>query len=107
MKANPLFTWARTMGGHGRVRGGRGDGDGYEGAPPDVKREVYEDRPQVLAWIDLAPRDIDRPDNPPAWVANEATWERAKKAVEPRWGNYSEPYAVVAHVYENMGGTIK
>lgn len=105
MKNAPLVTWARAMGGRGR--GGRGDGDGYVNAPPNVQRDVYEDRPQVLAWIDKAPRVFERPDNPPAWVADESKWERAKQAVEKRWGNYDEPWAVVAHVYENMGGTIK
>lgn len=49
--------------------------------------------------------------NPPAWVADEATWERAKKAVRPEskksQRRYSEPYAVVAHVYRNMGGKIR
>lgn len=42
--------------------------------------------------------------NPPAWVTNEAAWDRAKEAVRPYWGNYSEPWAVVAHVYNNMTG---
>ena len=44
------------------------------------------------------------PDNPPAWVHNEALWERAKHAVRPHWHEYREPWAVVAHVYEQMGG---
>ena len=43
-------------------------------------------------------------DNPPSWVADEALWERAKLAVRPYWDNYSEPWAVVASVYEQMGG---
>ena len=101
MKPNPLFTWARSM------VGGRGDGKGYEKAPPNVHRDIYADRPEILSWIDLAPRDFERPDNPPQWVANEALWERAKKAVEKYWSNYDEPYAVVTHVYENMGGTFR
>lgn len=51
--------------------------------------------------------DPERDGNPPSWIADEATWEKAKKAVEPRWAEYDEPYAVVAHVYESMGGKTK
>lgn len=51
---------------------------------------------------------VDPANNPPEWVADEATWERAKKAVEAgKWEEYDEPYAVVAHVYQNMGGKLK
>lgn len=90
-----LGTWAS-----GALRGGRG----YEGAPPDVRSDAFDGQPDVKAWIDADPVKFPRPDNPPAWVHDEATWERAKKAVEKRWGQYSEPWAVVTHVYYNMGG---
>jgi len=43
-------------------------------------------------------------ENPPAWVRDEALWERAKLSVRPYWDNYDQPWAVVASVYENMGG---
>lgn len=45
--------------------------------------------------------------NPPEWVASESTWERAKKSVEKNWEGYDEPWAVVAHVYKQMGGGMK
>jgi hypothetical protein len=48
--------------------------------------------------------------NPPAWVADEDIWEKAKEAVDPEGDGadkYDEPYAVVAQVYFNMGGTKK
>jgi hypothetical protein len=54
--------------------------------------------------------DFDPEHNPPEWVASEATWERAKDAVDPEGDGgdkYDEPYAVVAHVYRSMGGKIK
>ncbi len=54
--------------------------------------------------------DPDLDGNPPAWVANEATWDRAKRAVDPRGKGaqkYTTPWAVVTHVYKKMGGTIK
>jgi hypothetical protein len=44
------------------------------------------------------------PENAPAWVRDEALWERAKFAVRPNWDRYDKPWAVVARVYENMGG---
>jgi len=45
--------------------------------------------------------------NPPAWVADEDTWEKAKAAVEPKWDEYDEPFAVTAAVYKKMGGSFK
>jgi hypothetical protein len=45
-----------------------------------------------------------RPDNPPEWVADEATWNRAKSQVRPYWAAYREPWAAVAKVYQQMGG---
>jgi len=44
--------------------------------------------------------------NPPAWVGDESSWERAKEIVQEKWEQYDEPWAVVAHVYFNMGGTM-
>ena len=47
--------------------------------------------------------------NPPAWVEDEDLWERAKAAVNPEAEDapYSDPWAVVAHVYKKMSGGIK
>lgn len=45
--------------------------------------------------------------NPPAWVANESIWDKAKKQVKENWSEYDEPYAVVADVYFKMGGEKK
>jgi hypothetical protein len=52
-------------------------------------------------------KGVTAKNNPPAWVADEAIWEKAKKAVEPKWDDYDEPYAVVATVYKSMGGATK
>jgi hypothetical protein len=54
----------------------------------------------VAGWGHTFPH----PDNPPAWVHNEPLWDRAKHVVRPHWHEYREPWAVVAHVYEQMGG---
>jgi len=43
----------------------------------------------------------------PSWVKDDKTWAKAKKAVQKNWSDYDEPYAVVAHVYQQMGGKIK
>jgi len=54
------------------------------------------------AWVRKDPKNRKRADNPPAWVEDEAAWGKAKAAVEKNWGSYDEPWAVVAHVYDNM-----
>lgn len=54
--------------------------------------------------------DFDPAHDPPAWVENEAIWERAEKAVDPEGKGaekYDEPFAVVAAVYVRMGGSVK
>lgn len=53
--------------------------------------------------------DFNPEDNPPAWVDDEAIWEKAMKAVDPEGegSKYDQPFAVVAHVYKRMGGKIK
>jgi hypothetical protein len=45
----------------------------------------------------------------PAWAEDGDTWTRAKTAVDPDGegeSKWEEPWLVVAHVYERMGGTI-
>jgi hypothetical protein len=59
----------------------------------------------VQKWT-AASKDIHRADNPPSWVDDEATWEKAKEAVGKDWDKYDDPYAVVVSVYKNMGGSI-
>jgi hypothetical protein len=86
------------MGDEANVRGN----DLPEPPGPSAEEAVQH----MVDWL-RSSHDFHRPDNPPAWVADEATWEKAKAAVEPYWGNYAEPYAVVTHVYENMGGAMK
>jgi hypothetical protein len=58
-------------------------------------------RAQLKGWGKQRP---PVPGNPPSWVDDEGAWERAKEAVKKNWGNYDEPWAVVAHVYQNMTG---
>jgi hypothetical protein len=78
-----------------------------EEMPPDVKIVeldfLTDEQKALLAALGT---ELEAPGNPPAWATDDATWERAKEAVEPYWGNYSEPYAVTTHVYRAMGGTV-
>lgn len=66
--------------------------------------ENGEANPETMALMEGYDPDLDG--NPPAWVADEAMWDRAKRAVDPTGAgaDYMEPWAVVAHVYEKMGG---
>lgn len=57
--------------------------------------------PDQAKWASVT-NEPERPDNPPSWVDDEAAWEDAKKAVKKNWGDYDEPWAVVASVYANM-----
>jgi len=77
-------------------------------APKDVKISSLtwldkEDRKQLKDWGTA--EEVEG--NPPKWVADPAKWKRAKKVVKKYWKNYEEPYAITAHVYENMGGKVK
>jgi hypothetical protein len=50
---------------------------------------------------------VMRPHNPPNFVDDEPSWERAKKIVKDsgKWEDYDEPWAVVSHVYQNIAGS--
>lgn len=60
--------------------------------------------PDRAAWVSKDPRSLERPDNPPSWVDDEAAWEKAKAAVKPKWDDYEEPWAVVSHIYGSITG---
>jgi hypothetical protein len=67
----------------------------------DAHRDSGAHHTEDLAgWGHMFPH----PENPPAWVRDENIWERAKDRVRPNWHEYRAPWAVVAHVYEQMGG---
>jgi len=76
------------------------------GAPKAVTANQLAVSGTIKDWIRRS-NAVDRPDNPANWVKDEDVWERAKAAVKPHWDKYDEPYAVVTHVYENMGGRTK
>lgn len=88
-----------------RARGAMSAQPDAEHAEIGAKEATEAPDPELVEK--LKDYDPERDGNPPAWVEDEATWERAKKAVEPKWSEYDEPYAVVAHTYRSMGGTVK
>jgi hypothetical protein len=57
-------------------------------------------------WVQRGSQAIARSDNPPAWVADEQLWVRAREAVRPRWEDYRHPWGVVVQVYKSLGGRI-
>lgn len=80
---------------------------GIEANPPNVRFEdlVGWKEETIAKMREASPESPEgmKP-NPPVWVTSEATWNRAKEAVRKYWDRYSEPWAVVAHVYNNMMG---
>jgi len=43
----------------------------------------------------------------PSFIADQKIWNRAKRVTKKYWKDYENPYPIVVHVYENMGGKIK
>ncbi len=73
---------------------------------PNVKADdLTHLRPEDRAKIKATGKARVMPGNPPAWVKDEGTWEKAKAAVQKYWDNYDEPWAVVSHVFQQMGGS--
>ncbi len=59
-----------------------------------------------LDWIALAPKTLDRQDNPPGFVDknDEDTWERAKEIAKKNWDRWDNPWAVTVHIFKRMIG---
>jgi len=77
----------------------------FNASPDYFDKKATDLSPAQQAWVMKDPKGYPRDDNPPSWVKDESTWERAKAEVRKQWSNYSEPWAVVVHVYEQMGGS--
>lgn len=75
-------------------------------APEDKKAEdikwITEEERKLIK--ENGTNSTFKPHNPPSSVASEKTWDRAKKVTKKYWKNYKEPWAVVYHVYQRMGG---
>ena len=53
--------------------------------------------------------DYDEGDNP-VWAKDNKTWNKAVKLIDPEGDGaekFDNPYAVVAHLYKKMGGSIE
>jgi hypothetical protein len=58
---------------------------------------------RLASEFDLAILKIAKP----SFIADQKIWNRAKRVTKKYWKNYDNPYPVVVHVYENLGGKIK
>lgn len=98
---------------------GKDDKEGHGEEHEDDDHEVEVDVDAVAAEIEagngdkqllklVKGYDPDKDGNPPSWAVDEDLWEKAKKAVGPEdESDYDNYYAVLASVYEKMGGEIK
>ena len=84
---------------------GIGKGDSHEAAQSgsmmitERDRELGRDAKQEL---------VETGHNPASWVADEDIWEKAKAAADKSYDADSDEYwAVVAHIYKQMGGEVK
>lgn len=98
---NPQSTATGLFKRHGA---GTGKGEVHEAAQrghmvlTDRDRELGADAASLLAATGH---------NPASWVADEGKWEKAKAAADK--GGYEDDayWAVVAHIYQQMGGEVK
>ncbi len=70
--------------------------------------DLMELADQLVEEMEAAEEEGVELESPPAWVASPAIWEKAEQAVDPedKGSKYTEPYAVLVHVYNRMGGTV-
>lgn len=87
--------------------GEEGEGEGEEEIDVDAIAKQIEDGEWPDEDLMAKAAEVNEENNPPSWALDEATWEKAKEAVEPNWDSYDEPYAVVSAVYQKMGGVIE
>lgn len=81
---------------------GTGRGEAHEAAQRGFM--VLSDRDKQLG--ESAAKQKKQGKNPPSWVMDKSTWERAKEAAD-KGGYESDSYwAVVAHIYQRMGGGV-
>lgn len=96
---------SQVTGTYKRLGAGMGKGETHEAAQRGnlVLTETDHARGKDAAL------QADLGSNPPNWAVDEDKWERAKEAADK--GDYDKEsgqyWAVVARIYENMGGTIQ
>ena len=79
-------------------------------APPEANltelAKVLDPREMALIKINDEYDDY-YPHNPPASVASEKTWNRAKKLIKRYWKKYKSPWGAVFQLYLDLGGKLK
>jgi hypothetical protein len=92
-----------------RMNAGQGKGPAHEAAQQGYHGAMtHPSARQRTLGADAARQLAETGHNPPSWAVDEDIWDEAKAAADK--GNY-EPgsdsyYAVVATIYENMGGEV-
>lgn len=82
---------------------------GEDGDTPDVKaiiKQVDDDGKGDPKLMELAEEYDPESGEEPNFVADDDTWGEAMDLVEPYFDELVEPYAVVLHVYREMGGKL-
>lgn len=95
---------SKSSGKYKRMNAGTGKGDTHEAAQRGYINLSDDDK----HWGGIALQEFkEAGTNPASWVADEDKWERAKAAADK--GGYGEDsyYAIVTHIYKNMGGSIR
>lgn len=88
-----------------RTGSGYGRGEPHERAQAGAM--ILSDRDRELG-ADAKRQLAETGANPASWVADEATWERAKEAAGKTYTEGDDAYwPVVVHIYKNMGGEVK
>lgn len=97
-----------------RGRGGRhGDGEGHEHGGlshediEEIAENVQDGKGDRRIMKLTRGYDPEEDGNPPSWAVDEDLWEKAEEAVEDRMDEFDEPWAVVASIYDRMGGEIE
>lgn len=87
------------------------EGEAHDEAGDDIDVDAIGEQVQNGEWPDKdlinRAKNVDDESNPPSWALDEDIWEKAKAAVEDKWDEYDEPFAVVSAVYQKMGGEIE
>lgn len=86
-----------------------GGGEGGSGGGFNLKKAEQDAQEGKDHEIENALADHDGMDDNemPAFIADEATWAKAKKLAEPKWDEYDEPVAVATYLYKQLGGKLK
>jgi hypothetical protein len=70
-------------------------------------KECAEIVKQAETWLTEQDKELSKDVNPGNWIADEKTWEKAKKIVEKSGYKGDSKWAVTTYIYRKMGGKVK